>query len=440
MDKERFENRDTTSSDELDLERIMQETLAEDPDGYTTEAPDETQLFAPQHGDMPQHTEVEPAENDESDSNDEPEESSPKKKGEVLWGLPHIFSTAVWVAIILFIGVTLGRTLWLCAADLLALGKTGQEITITVSESDDIGSVAEKLQENGMIRYPNLFKTFASLTGKGEKLLVGDITFDKNIVYDYNALINALAYRSSALVTVEVMIPEGYSCAQIFALLEEKGICDASDLEAYAADGELNDYWFLEGVERGHKYCLEGFLFPDTYEFYMDDEPRRVIEKFLDDFDYRFTDRMAEKLVALRTRTGLDLKLYDVIIMASIIEKEKAEDLEGYTISSVFYNRLTHSSSFPYLNSDATILYAIDYYNKGELTTDELINASPFNTYTQRGLPPSPIANPGLSSLDAALAPDETNYYYFVLNKATNRHVFARTYEEHLANVDNMDN
>ena len=440
MDKERFENQDTTVSDELDLERIMQETFTEDPDGYSVETSDETQLFTPQQADHPQHVDAATSEDDETDSDDETEESSPKKKGEVLWGLPHIFSTAVWVAIILFVGVTLGRTLWLCAADLLALGKTGQEITITVSESDDIGSVAEKLQENGMIRYPNLFKTFASLTGKGEKLLVGDITFDKNIVYDYNALINALAYRSSALVTVEVMIPEGYSCAQIFALLEEKGICDASVLEAYAAEGELNDYWFLEGIERGHKYCLEGFLFPDTYEFYMDDEPRRVIEKFLDDFDYRFTDRMMEKLVALRTRTGMDLTVYDVVIMASIVEREKAEDLEGYTISSVFYNRLTHSSSFPYLNSDATIQYAIDYYSKGELTTDALINASPFNTYTQRGLPPSPIANPGLSSLDAALAPDETNYYYFVLNKATNRHVFARTYEEHLANVDNMDN
>ena len=167
----------------------------------------------------------------------------------------------------------------------------------------------------------------------------------------------------------------------------------------------------------------------------MDDEPKRVLEKFLDDFDYRFTDRMIEKYAALRNSTGLDLSLYDVIIMASIVEKEKAVDLEGYTIASVYYNRLRKPGEFPFLNADATILYATEYYSKGELTTDELINASPYNTYTQKGLPPTPIANPGLSSLDAALDPEDTNYHYYVLNKETHRHVFSRTYEEHQANL-----
>ncbi len=433
-----------THPDDLELERIVQETLAEDWSETPAEnenrgSTEQTRFFAPQQEPVQEvNVPEEPDAEEEPPVETDKKNAKKSKKGYGLWGIPHILATVVWVALIVFIGTSLGRTLWLCAADLLALGKEGQEITITVNEKDDIGTVADKLEEVGMIRYPSLFKAFADLTGKGEKLLVGDITFNKDIVYDYNALINALAYRSSALVTVEVLIPEGYSCAQIFELLEKEGVCDAADLERHAAEGELKEYWFLEGVDRGHKYCLEGFLFPDTYEFYLDDEPQRVLEKFLDDFDYRFSQRMMDKYTALRQSTGLDLSLYEVIIMASIIEKEKAVDLEGYTISSVYYNRLMNASSFPFLNSDATILYATDYYNKGELTTDELINASPYNTYTQKGLPPTPIANPGLSSLDAALDPEDTNYFYYVLNKETNRHVFARTYEEHQANLNRL--
>ena len=130
--------------------------------------------------------------------------------------------------------------------------------------------------------------------------------------------------------------------------------------------------------------------------------------------------------------------LYDVIIMASMVEKEKAADLEGYTIASVFYNRLRKPSEFPTLDSDATINYAIDYYNKGELITDEQINASPYHTYTHAGLPPTPIANPGLASLDAALEPYSAeapmdHFYFFLLNRNTNRHEFSTNLADHEA-------
>ena len=422
-----------THPDDMELERIVQETLAEnwgEELGISTSETDITHSFPV------------PPEEPVSDANKEEEEESfndafirklrhKAKKGYGLWGIPHIISTVIWLCIIVAIGVSLGRTVWVCAADLLALGKTGQEVTVTIEVTDDLSAIAEKLQKAGMIRYPQLFELFAKLTGKGDGILNGAITFSDQTVYDYNALINAMSYRGGSSVTVEVMIPEGYNCAQIFALLDEKGVCDASELESYAANGELDTYWFLEGVDRGHKYCLEGFLFPDTYEFYLDDEPRRVIEKFLNDFEYRFTDRMVDKFVALNQKTNLNLSIRDVVIMASIVEKEKATSLEGYSIASVFYNRLTHSASYPFLNSDATILYATDYYNKGELKTKEQINNSPYNTYTQIGLPAGPIANPGLSSLDAALDPEETEYYYFIFDKSAGVHRFSKTLAEH---------
>ena len=352
-------------------------------------------------------------------------------KGDGLFGIPHLLSTVVWAILILAIGTSLGRTLWLCAADVLALGKTGQEITVTVDIEDRLPDIADKLEKAGMVRYPWLFEQFARLTGKGNNILVGSITFNAETVYDYNALINAMSYKGGSVVTVSVMIPEGYACAQIFALLEEKGVCSAKALEQHAAEGELDAYWFLNDITRGHKYCLEGFLFPDTYEFYMDDDPRRVLEKFLDNFNYRFSQRMIDKFVALNNKTGLNLTLQEVIIMASIVEKEKAADAEGYKIASVFYNRLMNSANYPYLDSDATINYAIDYYNKGELVTDAQINASPYHTYKHPGLPPTPIANPGLASLDAALEPEDTNYYFFLLDRTAGAHRFSTTLAEH---------
>jgi len=424
-----------TRPDELELERIVQETLAENwGDTFAEDNPpymevaDNTQL-----PEAPVEEETVSEEEDEEFINDIfLKKLHPKaKKGSGLFGIPHLISTAIWLCIILAVGVSIGRLVWVCAADLLALGKTGQEITITVEDTDDLGDVAEKLQKAGMIRYPGLFKMFAELTGKGNNILVGAITFSEETVYDYNALVNAMSYRGGSSVTVEIMIPEGYSCAQIFALLDEKGVCTESELEEYAANGELESYWFLDGVERGHKYCLEGFMFPDTYKFYLDDEPRRVIEKFLNDFEYRFTDRMVDKFVALNQKTGLKLSIRDVVIMASIIEKEKANALEGYTISSVFYNRLMNAANYPYLNSDATIHYAMEYYSKGELNTDEQINASPYNTYTQTGLPAGPIANPGLASLDAALEPEDTKYYFFIFDKEAGVHRFSRSLIEH---------
>ncbi len=439
-----------THPDDMELERIVQETMAEnwgEEENTHNDASgkaDSTRFFSADQLEAAQQEA--PADAPEDAPEDTPEEEGaerkvrPKaKKGYGLLGIPHLAATVIWGLIILFIGTTLGRTLWLCAADLLALGKTGKEVTVMIEVDDRLPDIAEKLKEAGMIRYPGLFEAFAKLTGKGDGILIGSITFNPETVYDYNALINAMSFRGGSTIVVEVMIPEGYSCAQIFALLEKEGVCSAKDLEEYAASGELNDYWFLRDVPRGHKYCLEGFLFPDTYQFYMEDEPRRVLEKFLDDFDYRFTLRMKEKIASLNQKLGyVRMEMRDIITMASIIEKEKATGPEGYTISSVFYNRLTHASTYPFLNSDATILYYTQYYRGGETLSEAEINASPYNTYTTKGLPAGPICNPGLASLDAALDPENTNYYFFVYDKNAGVHRFSRNLSEHTEWVNKL--
>ena len=400
----------------------------------------------------------EPDEDEDEDDFDEDEDMPikkirPKKKdGYGLFGLPHIFSTAIWAALILFIGITVGRTVWLCAVDLLALGKTPKEVTITITEDDTITDIAKKLESMGMIRYPSLFETFAKLTKKSEDIVPGVVTFDGKIVYDYNALINAMSAKDAATNVVVVTIPEGYTCKQLYDLLEENGVCTVAELEEYAMTGELDEYWFLEGIKRDSKYCLEGFLFPDTYEFYIESDPRQVFEKLLNTFDLRFTDRLKNKFTQLKVTLDMDLTMYDVMIMASIVQKEKANELEGYTIASVYYNRLkdaevfTYNSLFKHLDCDATVLY-------GEEALGITEGENPYDTRVIEGLPPTPICNPGLSSIDAALAPDEesletswtsykesdnTGYYFFVLDTANNEHRFAITYAEHDKNLKEL--
>ena len=375
-----------------------------------------------------------------------------RPKGYGLLGIPHMLATVVWLLLIVAIGVSMGRFLWVCAADVLAFGREEQIVTVSVTTDDTMETIADKLQKAGLVKYPELFLLYADLTDAEEKITTGSFTL--NTVYDYHALVNQMSPRSGNRVVIEdVLIPEGYSCRQIFALLEQKGICKAADLEAWAASGELDDYWFLEGVERGDKYCLEGFLFPDTYDFYENSTPKAALEKMLDGFNYRFSEEiygqlpaLNEHLADLMRKNGKDeayiaahqLDLRGLLTVASLIEEETSSAKESYKIASVIYNRLYNwGTNPPYLNIDAAIFYALGEH-KSALTAEDLQIDSPYNTYLYTGLVPGPISNPGLDSIKAALDPESTNYYYYVLDTATGAHRFAKTYEEHQKNIQDI--
>ncbi|MGM9549385.1 MAG: endolytic transglycosylase MltG [Faecousia sp.] len=352
----------------------------------------------------------------------------PKKKtGEGLLGIPHILVTVVWLALIVAIGVTLGRMIWVCAADVLAFGREDKPVTITIYESDTMEDITEKLYNAGLIRYRSLFNFYADISDAEEDIDPG--IYDLNTRYDYHALVNMMSASSTREVVDNLLIPEGYTCRQIFALLEENRICTAQDLASYAASGELKDYWFLENVERGDKYCLEGFLFPDTYDFYKNSSPREVLEKLLDNFDYRFTEEMRARIDELNATVVTDgsFTVREVTIVASLIEKETASASESPRIAGVIYNRLFHWEYPALLNIDAAIIYAQD----GAADRIDTSLDSPYNTYRNVGLTPTPISNPGLASLQAALNPESHNYYYYVLNPATGTHQFSTTQEEH---------
>ncbi len=404
----------------------------------------------------------EPEKPEQSEPEDEPirrvnqAEEIPMRKGRPkrkdrygMLGIPHILVTCFWLVIVIAIGVSMGRVIWVCASDVLAFGREEKIVEVRINNEDTLNDITNKLYDAGLIRYPGLFKLYAGFTDARED--IGSGNFELNTLYDYHALVDSMNNYSFDREKVTVQIPEGYTCAQIFKLLEEKGVCSVEDLENYAKDGELDEYWFLEGVDRGSKYSLEGFLFPDTYEFYVNTSAKRVLEKLLDNFETKFDEKMQEKVEALNERFAARLKkngyseeyiqehklsLRDVITIASMIEKETAGNDESYDISSVIYNRLSDEDKWPYLNIDAALLYAIGH--REEITAEDKNADTPYNTYKYPGLIPGPIANPGINSMKAALEPNDTGYYFYALDPDSGEHHFSKNLEEHNAFLESI--
>ncbi len=365
-----------------------------------------------------------------------------RKKGYGFFGIPHLLATVVWLAIIVMIGTSLGRMIWVCAADVLAFGRESKQVTVTITSHDTIDDIAEKLHDAELIRYPQVFKLYAKLAVDEGDILPG--TFQLDTIYDYHALVVQMGPRSSTRSVVEdVLIPEGFNCRQIFELLEQNNVCTVAELEEYAANGEFADFWFLEGVERGDKYCLEGFLFPDTYDFYEHSTPREALGKMLLGFEARIDqEQTTAALAALNERLSNmmrangcsdefiadnQLTIRELLTVASLVEEETSSVKESAVIASVIFNRYTQDQLYErYLNIDAAIIYATGDPNNIDTSIDH-----PYNTYKYAGLTPGPISNPGLDSINAVLNFENTPYYYYVLNPETGTHQFSKTLDEH---------
>lgn len=442
-----------TDISDMELEKIMQEASSDD---WSIPEPEPEAVLDLDLSDDPiedpvldidVETEVFSEEAPEEEEEEGPvRKVRPKrKKGYGLLGIPHILSIAILVAIVLFVGSSLGNLLWICASDILAFGREDQTVTITITDSDDLESVAKKLHDAGLIKYPRLFIFYGDITSMEKDGEIVSGTYELNTLFDYHALAKGIGGQSAIKEEVEVMIPEGYTCAQIFELLEEKGICTAAKLESYAETSKFSSYWFLEDMQRGDKYCLEGFLFPDTYKFYTNDSPQRIFHKMLSNFGSKFDEDMLAQLDALNVRlvqmykrngyseeyaNERKITVYKLVNIASMIEKETANSGESQDIAAVIYNRLTNPGEYPYLNIDATIVYALN--GKTDLTKEDLQIDHPYNTYKYEGLTPGPISNPGILSLKSALQPRDEKYYYYVLDPATGEHHFSKTYQEHL--------
>lgn len=316
------------------------------------------------------------------------------------------------ILLISFIIATIG---WRWANDVLALSKTETKVSVTVEKGESINDIADELQEKGLINYKYLFKMFATMTGKASKVTAG--SYELSTEMDYSALLNNIGSSSAYRETVTVTIPEGYTVKEVFKLMDDKGVCDYDALMHSAKTDKFN-FDFLKDVKAVGAERLEGYLFPDTYEFYKGTPAKSVISKMLYNFSTRFTKKMDAEMQLLGRNKN------EIIIIASIIEKE-TDGSDQNDIASVLYNRLnkTWAPTKGYLQVDSTIQYLLEK-RKEMLSQEDLSINSPYNTYLHPGLPVGAICNPGLTTIQAALEPHQTNYYYFMLGNDGKTHFF----------------
>lgn len=375
------------------------------------------------------------------------EELALEEEEERRYRVPAVIRALLYVCCVIAASILLAVAAWKCADDVCALTGTDTVVTVTVPENASISDIANMLHEKGLIRYKWLFSLYCMIANAEEDIDPG--TYDLNEQFDYHALVNGMIATSENRATVRITIPEGYEADDIFQMLEDNEVCTVAKLQEAAANYEF-DYAFLEGLDYGDYRRLEGYLFPDTYDFYVNDEAANVLAKFLRNFDNKITEDMYTALDDLNDtlrakmeaggfseseiQSGL-LTLHDIVIVASLVEKETGRTAESASISSVIYNRLC-SKLYPCLQIDATIQYVLPE-RKTVLTNADKAVISPYNTYNNAGLPVGPIANPGINSIRAALYPADTNYYFYAPD-LTGTHAFFETASEYQAYLDEL--
>ncbi len=313
----------------------------------------------------------------------------------------------------------------------------GELVAFHVDLGETGRSISERLQDMGLIRDASLFRLYLRLNNLEQKLEAGD--FELSAAMNVPQIAEALqqARREDIL----VRIPEGKRAEEIAQALEDAGVVDAADFLAAVRTGDtallgLPDYPLLQDKPPGASF--EGYLFPDTYRIPVNATPADILRQMFDNLESKI-DQKDRDAVGAGGRT-----FYQVLILASIVEREAARDDERPLIASTYLNRLgptCENEVFGYLAADPTVQYAMGYDPEQQTwwptvpdVEDYLKVNSPYNTYLYPGLPPGPISNPGLASIKAAIYPAQTTYCYFVAT-GDGGHVFSETGAEHLLNV-----
>ena len=343
--------------------------------------------------------------------------SAPRKRKKKKGSLAP--KTVYWI-MVLALSMLLSACVVTSVNEVFSLSYSDEKVTFTIPDGASMGDVCDILEDAKLIDNKLLFRAFFALTASGDPK-PGEYT--ANTYYDYRTTTKLITRKGGAKETVKVTIPEGYETRQIVDLLVKKGVSDKESIEEVLKNADF-DYAFVKNLKKGEVSRLEGYLYPDTYEFYVNGDPKSAINKLLSNFNNKFTDEYAARAKSLGYSTR------EIITLASIIERE-ATDKDRKNVSSVFHNRLKINKP---LESCATVQYILGE-RKARLTIADTEIESPYNTYENYGLPVGPIANPGIAAIEAALYPADTEYLYFAVSE-DGKHAFSKTYEEHIKNAN----
>ena len=346
-----------------------------------------------------------------------------KKHGYLSSAAKLLISVAICTGLLSAVGITTMN-------DILAINRSAEPVAVELPENADTNTVIDVLHEADLISNPILCKAFYRLESeirhtKEPKYIAGMISLKASMGLE--GMLNRVKENQQLTETVKLYFPEGWTAKQIFEKLAKYDVCEADFLFKAVEDINFN-YTFLssaKGANSSRRYLLlEGYLFPDTYEFFVDYNANSVIERFLTRFDEIWTAEYQARA------EELNMTVDEVVRLASIIQREAANKQQMSQISSVLHNRLNHSVNYPTLDCDSTYNYIDTYVTPvvGDVMGEQYRKY--YNTYVCEKLPAGAICNPGADAIHAALYPDDTDYYYFQHDNKGNIYL-ARTNAEH---------
>lgn len=355
----------------------------------------------------------------------------------------------VWFVFLAFIAVLINRYAMSGINDMLGIGRENNTVTIDIPKGSNLDSVSKILYENNVIANPNFFKLYSFVTKSTKGFSQG--TYELRANMDYEEILNHIRNQSNSKDVVSLTFREGMNIMEISDLLEENGVCEKDDFLNMCNSEEFNEkYDFIKDIPKSldRYYLLEGYLFPDTYDFYRGESAKDSINRFLSNFQKKITrksslegydDKVSVKELAIAE--GKDVE--NLIIIASLVQAEAANKEDMYKVSSVIHNRLGTLSTggknnfgeydLDRLRLDSTVWYP---YRSRNVVPSDIVDSfkSKYNTYNINGLPPGPVCNPGLEAIKAVLKPDSTEYYYFC-HSSSGSAFYAKTNDVHLINL-----
>ena len=352
----------------------------------------------------------------EIDGGENEDNQGKKKKGRHSAG-KSIIKTIIWILCIIIVSVGLAFGVIYAGADYMGIGfGRGSDVTIEIEQGMSTEQIAEELKEAGAVKIPLLFRVYAKFKHYDSQFKYGVYSF--NTEAGYEAISQMLIEEGALAQSVKVTIPEMSSIDDIAEILEENGVCTKSDFINEVQNGEFG-YDFIDDIPVDNVYYrLEGYLFPETYDFYNFDSEEcahLAVEKMLKTLDDKLTDEMRQKI----SESGYTL--HEIMTMASIVELEAGGSPdEMANVAAVFYNRL-ESDDFTTLGSSPTRKYP---YGGGK-----------YNTYESPGLPPGPLCSPSLKSIEASIEPTEDFDYYYFVTDASMKFYYNKTLAEHNSTI-----
>lgn len=316
-----------------------------------------------------------------------------------------------------------------CVGDMLAINRSEENIEVVIPPDSTYIDIIDILKDNGLIKRKLFCQVFTKYRGFDDEQYLSGTYYLNNKMGVEGMLVDLMSAPVTAD-TIKLSFPEGWTIQQIIEKIEKNEVCTSSKLYSALKSASYDSYKFISDIDTdSSRYLkLEGYLFPDTYDFYVDADANYVIRKFLDNFNNKWEaeyDARAKKLGFTRD---------EIITIASIIQKEAANAEQMKTVSSVLHNRLKDAANYPTLGCDSTAIYVSNYVTPVVGETQGNVLYDNYDTSAIKGLPPGPICNPGMDAIRAALYPEDTNYYFFAHDKSGKIYL-AQTLNEHRNNL-----